>query len=318
MQLFLLFPVKLLLGLAILVAIAYLAVCIFLLLRQNRLIFFPSSKIETTPADFNLAFEDVWIPIEKSQRKVTLNRGTAKQGSSSHQLHSWWIPAKGAANRVVLYLHGNGYNVGANLAQALQFHQIDLSVLLIDYRGYGQSNGGFPTEASVYQDARAAWKYLTQERKISPEQIILFGHSLGGAIAIDLALEHSNAAGLIVQSSFISMRAMVDHLGQFWMFPIDFLLTHRFNSITKVRSLKMPVLYTHGTADTLIPVAMSEALHAATPEPKQLLLVDGAEHNNIPDIGGCFYLQRLKEFVDQLHLYGQNQARNGERAERQA
>jgi fermentation-respiration switch protein FrsA (DUF1100 family) len=298
MRLLLLFPVKLLLGSAILVTIAYLAVCIFLLLRQNRLIFFPSSIIETTPKDFNLVFEEIWIPVEIPQRN-----GSRKQRVSKHQLHGWWIPAPDPENGVVLHLHGNGYNIGANLAQALQFHQIGLSVLLIDYRGYGQSNGDFPTEAAVYQDARAAWNYLTQERKISPEQIILFGHSLGGAIAIDLASEYPTAAGLIVQSSFTSMRAMVDRLGRFWMFPIDVLLTHQFNSISKVRSLKLPVLYTHGTADTLIPPAMSELLYKATPEPKQLLLIAGAEHNDIPQVGGSTYLQTLKEFVEDVLRY---------------
>jgi hypothetical protein len=298
MQLLLLFLLKFLLGSVILVAIAYLAVCIFLLLRQNRLIFFPSSTIETTPGDFNLIFEDVWIPVEARRRNVP-----QRQAVSKHQLHSWWIPAKNLENGVVLYLHGNGHNIGANLTQALQFHHLDLSVLLIDYRGYGQSNGDFPTEAAVYQDARAAWNYLTQERKISPEQIILFGHSLGGAIAIDLALEYPEAAGLIVQSSFTSMRAMVDQLGQFWMFPVDFLLTHQFNSISKVRSLKLPVLYTHGTADALIPAAMSELLYNATPEPKQLLLIAGADHNDIPSVGGSTYLQTVKAFVEYVFKY---------------
>ncbi|UBF25650.1 alpha/beta hydrolase [Kovacikia minuta CCNUW1] len=302
MQLLLLFPLKLLSGLLILGAIAYLTVCIFLLLRQNRLIFFPSPTIETTPGDLNLVFEDVWISVETPRRSVPTQSGVFK-----HQLHSWWIPAKDAEQGVVLYLHGNGYNVGANLAQAFQFHQVNLSVLLIDYRGYGQSMGSFPTEATVYQDARAAWNYLTQERGISSKQIILFGHSLGGAIAIDLALEHPEAAGLIVQSSFTSMRAMVDHIGQFRLFPVDLLLTQQFNSISKVRSLKLPVLYTHGTADTLIPSAMSELLYAATPEPKRLYLIANAEHNNIPEVGGSSYLQELKDFVGLINTFQHRQ-----------
>ncbi len=288
MQFLLLFVLKLLVGLVIFGALVYLAICIFLLLRQNRLIFLPSSTIETTPRDFNLVFEDVWIPVETFKRDV------------KHQIHSWWMPASGPERGVVLHLHGNGHNVGANLTQALQFHQLNLSVLLIDYRGYGQSIGSFPTEASVYQDARAAWNYLIHKRNISPGQIVLFGHSLGGAIAIDLAVEHPEAAGLIVQSSFTSMRAMVDQMGQFRIFPVDFLLTHQFNSITKVRSLQMPTLYIHGTHDPLIPYSMSEALYAETAEPKELLLIPGADHNNIPEMGAFPISRHLKRSLNRL------------------
>jgi alpha-beta hydrolase superfamily lysophospholipase len=206
---------NLFLGLGVLLAIAYLTICLFLFFRQNRLIFFPTSVLTAKPSDLNLAYEDVWISV----------------GESHHPLHSWWIPAAGEPVGVVLHLHGNGYNIGANLSQAVQFHRLGLSVLMLDYRGYGLSQGDFPTEASVYQDARAAWNYLTQTQQISPDRIFLFGHSLGGAIAIDLAITLPTTAGLIVQSSFTSMRRMVDQMGQFWMFPIDLLLTHHPQSV---------------------------------------------------------------------------------------
>lgn len=272
-------------GIVTLAAIAYLAVCIFLLMRQNRLMFFPTAAIETTPTSYNLPYEDVWIPV----RLIP----------SVERMHGWWLPAKGTARGVVLHLHGNGYNISANLGQAYEFHQLGLSVLLVDYRGYGRSEGPFPTETQFYQDAEAAWSYLTQTRRIPPDQILIYGHSLGGAIAINLAVNHPEAAGLIVQSSFASMGAMSLQRG-FWMFPVDLLLTQRFDSLQKVRSLKLPVLYVHGTVDSVVPAQMSETLFAATPEPKYLHWVPGADHNDVAEVGGTTYLQVLEQFIEHV------------------
>ncbi len=267
-------------------AIAYLAICGFLLMAQNRLMFFPSSTIETTPEQLGLPHQDVWIPVQV--------------GNKVERMHAWWIPARGTERGVVLYLHGNGVNVGANVGQAERFHRLGFSVLLIDYRGYGLSQGGFPTETSLYQDAAAAWTYLTQTRQIQPAQIWLYGHSLGGAIAIELATHHPDAAGLIVQGSFTRMRAMVDHVGQFWLFPIDLILQHRFESIGKVRSLRLPVLYVHGTADSVVPSQMSRELFHASSQPKQLYLVEGADHHDVGEVGGVAYLRTLDQFMSQF------------------
>ncbi len=282
----LLFP-RLLLALGSGLAIAYTSSCLFLLVRQNRFIFLPSASIEATPDLFNLPYQDIWLPIPSGPGKT-------------ERLHGWWIPAKGPETGTVLFLHGNGLNIGANASQAHRFHQLGLPVLLIDYRGYGRSEGGFPTEAKVYQDAEAAWTYLTQERQIPAQQIFVYGHSLGGAIAIDLAAQHPDAAGLIVESSFTSMREMVDYRGKFGIFPVDLLLTQRFDSISKVKSLHLPVLFIHGTADKLIPAQMSQALFAATPEPKELVLIPQAEHNDVAAIGGLHYLQAIRSFVKQF------------------
>lgn len=269
------------------VAFAYLIACIAILFYQNHLIFFPTANLETTPAAYNLFYRDVWIPVPAGFNKT-------------ESLHGWWIPAAEMETGVVLHLHGNGFNIGANLSQALCFHQLGLSVLLIDYRGYGRSPGKFPTESSVYADANAAWNYLVNEKRILPRQILLYGHSLGGAIAIHLATQHAEAAGLIVQSSFTSMRAMVTQLGHFWLFPIDLLLTQKFDSIHKVTSLTRPVLFTHGTADRTIPAAMSQQLFAATPEPKQVFLVADADHNDVAEVGGIEYTHTLRKFIDQI------------------
>jgi pimeloyl-ACP methyl ester carboxylesterase len=267
-------------------AIAYGSICVFLLLRQNHYIFFPSSIIEKTPALFNLDYEDAWIPVSPKTRQI-------------ERIHAWWIPANEPEARVLLYLHGNGFNIGANIAHATRFHQLGFSVLLVDYRGYGRSQGGFPSESQVYQDAEAAWNYLIQKRQIPGNQIFVYGHSLGGAIAIDLAVSHPEAAGLILESTFTSMQAMVALSSQFRIFPVKLLLNQQFDSITKVKLLKMPVLFIHGTADSLVPVEMSKMLFAVAAEPKQIFLVPAAGHNDVADVAGNEYLQTIEEFVEQ-------------------
>lgn len=263
-------------------AIAYLSACLYLFLEQKRFIFFPSTAIEITPADFNLVYQEVWLPVKN-------------QGGKVERIHGWWIPGNG--EKTLLYLHGNGINIGANVAHADRFHQLGFSVLLIDYRGYGRSEGNFPTETAVYQDAETAWNYLVKEKKIAAKQIFIYGHSLGGAIAIDLAVKYPDAAGVIVQSSFTSMRQMVDNMGYYRIFPSSLLLHQKFDSISKVAYLKIPVLFIHGVADEMIPDRMSQKLFAAAPEPKQLFLAPEAGHNDVAEITGEKYFQVIRDFL---------------------
>jgi hypothetical protein len=270
------------------IAIAYSVACVFLWFRQKYFIFKPPRAIRTTPEAFNLNYQEVWLPVSTAS------------GQTSH-IHGWWIPASAAPEaKVWLYLHGNGSNVGDEMKRAFWFHQLGFSTLLIDYRGYGRSEGQFPTESSVYEDVEAAWNYLTQVRHIPAERIFLYGHSLGGAIAIDLALRHPNLAGLVVEGSFTAMRSMVAHLyRQFLIFPVKLLLHQRFDSLSKVRSLAMPILLIHGTADPVVPAHMSQALFTAATEPKKLLLVPEAGHHNVEELGSVQYLQAIQWVVEQ-------------------
>ncbi|MBW4564707.1 MAG: alpha/beta hydrolase [Mojavia pulchra JT2-VF2] len=277
---------KLLLWSSIVAAIVYCALCLFLFVQQPRFIFFPTSVIETTPEFFNLPYEEVWLPVTVRSRKT-------------ERIHGWWIKAKQPNAKVLLYLHGNGLNIGANIAHASRFYQLGFSVLLIDYRGYGRSEGTFPNEMKVYQDAATAWNYLVQQLKIPPNHIYIYGHSLGGAVAIDLAVKHSDAAGLIVENSFTSIQEVVAYRNLFWMFPVNLILTQRFESIKKISKLKMPVLLIHGTADLTVPFFMSQKLYAAAPEPKKLILVPEAGHNDVADLTGEQYLQWINDFVQQ-------------------
>ena len=276
-----------LLSIGAIAIILYTAACLYLFFQQTRFIFFPSSAIETTPEFFNLDYQEVWLPVKTKSGEV-------------ERMHGWWIPASQPNAQVLLYLHGNGINIGANVAHANRFHRLGFSVLLPDYRGYGRSEGSFPTEAAVYQDAAVAWDYLVQERKIQPEQIFLYGHSLGGAVAIDLAVKHPDAAGLIVESSFTSIRDIVDYQSIYRIFPIDLILNQRFDSIRKVRSLALPVLFIHGTADLRVPATMSQQLYEAAPQPKQLVLIPDAGHNDTAETAGDKYFQMMQKFIQQV------------------
>ncbi|ALF55365.1 phospholipase [Nostoc piscinale CENA21] len=288
-QLLFLFKFRMLLVFGIVVAIAYCSISLFLFFQQPKFIFFPSTVIEKTPDSFNLPYQEVWLPVKTSLGKV-------------EKIHAWWIPANQPDAKVLLYLHGNGLNIGANIAHSQRFHQLGFSVLLIDYRGYGRSQGDFPNEMRVYQDAATAWQYLTQQQQIPPQQIFIYGHSLGGAIAIDLAVKHPQAAGLIVESSFSSIREMISTRKWFSIFPIDLILTQRFDSIKKVPQLQMPVLFIHGTADSTVPAYMSQKLYDAAPEPKQLILVPNADHNNTAVTAGGKYLQWVQSFVQKAGM----------------
>ncbi|HSF75610.1 MAG TPA: alpha/beta fold hydrolase [Microcoleus sp.] len=272
-------------------AIAYIASCILLFFLQTRLIFQPTPTIAKTPDAFNIPYQEVWLPIKGRSRKIA-------------KLHGWWLPA---ANRqslgTLLYLHGRGLNIGANINQSYRFRQLGFSVLLIDYRGYGRSQGSFPSEYQVYEDAETAYNYLVKQRQLSPSEIFLYGHSMGGAVAVELAIAHPEAAGLIVQSSFTSMLDMVERYSIMRLFPLRLLLTQKFDSLAKVKLLRIPVLFAHGTADPLIPSGMSKKLYAASPEPKKILLVPNAKHNN----GDAFfnsseYRQILVDFGDKYRM----------------
>jgi pimeloyl-ACP methyl ester carboxylesterase len=261
------------------VLILYLGLFSLLRIYQAKLIFFPSPVVKTSPEDYHLSYREVWFKVANTK------------------IHGWWIPAAQSSAPVLLYLHSNNTNNGTTLSLARGFHKVGLSTLFIDYRGYGKSGGGFPHEKTVYEDAEAAWHYLTVERQISPNRIFLYGHSLGGAIAIDLATRHRDLGGIIVEGTFTSMEDMANDIGLYHLFPTNLLLTQRFDSLAKIKFLRTPILFIHGTKDGIIPFWMSRKLFAAAPQPKKLLFIPEAGHNNVAKIGGDKYLRELKQFI---------------------
>ncbi|MFY9261487.1 MAG: alpha/beta fold hydrolase [Gallionella sp.] len=262
-------------------AVLYLAACLFMWGTQVDQVFQPSPILQTNPARMGMSYQEVHVPV-----------------GENGLLDGFWVPATQANAPTFLYFHGNYRNIGNNLDHTQRLHQLGYNVLLVDYRGYGRSVGAKkPSEAQVYADAEATWQYLTKVRGISPKQVFIYGHSLGGGIAINLATHHPEAAGLITESTFTSMSDMgkLDYA----FLPIDWLLNQRFESLQKVPSLKLPVLFIHGTWDPKIPVEMAKQLYAAAPQPKTLLLIEGGEHNNTGAIGWVEYQSSVTAFVQQ-------------------
>ena len=261
------------------VATLYIAFCLLLRNGQTKLIFLPHHETRSTPQAYGWDYQDVWLDVGEDK------------------VHGWWLPASNTTAPTLLYFHGNGSNNGDLMELAAIFRQLELSVFLIDYRGYGQSSPVFPNENRVYEDAEAAWQYLVRERKISPEKIVVYGHSLGGAIAIELATQHPEMAGLITEGTFTSIADMARLSPVMKLLPLSWVVTQRFDSIAKVGSLQMPILILHGTADEVIPFDMSEKLYAAAPQPKQREVFELAGHSNLPQFGGKQFTTAIARFV---------------------
>jgi len=263
----------------LLLLVGYLGACGYLWATQRQAIFEPAREFQTTPVRMGLPYEEVHIPVGQDE------------------IAGWWIASASADAPTALYLHGNFRNRGYNLDHVARLHDMGCNVLVIDYRGYGDSSAVGPTEQGVYADAEAAWQYLLKTRGIPAGRAFIFGHSLGGDIAIDLAVQHPEAAGLITEGTFTSMQAMAER--DYSFLPVGLLLNQRFDSIDKISRLKMPLLLIHGTWDPRIPVSMADALYAAAPQPKQLLKIAGGEHSNSGVVGKVEYRAAVSAFIRQ-------------------
>lgn len=215
--------------------------------------------------------------------------------------HAWWWPAANADAPTVLYLHGTRWSLTGQVFRIEQLRDFGFSVLAIDYRGFGKSDGDLPSEKTVYEDARVAWDWLAKEQPDASRRFI-YGHSLGGAIAVDLAAaisrggEHAPAAasGLIIESTFTTLADMAREITYSWM-PVGLLLTQKFDSASKMKDVTMPVLVVHGSADRYVPFRFSKTLYDAAPGPKRYLLIEGGSHNNSMRTGADDYRRALHE-----------------------
>ena len=265
--------------------------CAYIETKQRELIFRAERDVHTTPADRGMAYEDLWIKV-------------AEAGGGEAKVHGWFIPgrapavaAQGAtgAAPTVLYLHGVRWSLSNHLFRIARWHQMGFDVLAIDYRGFGRSDGELASEAQTYEDAQAAWDYL-RTRVPDPAKRFVYGHSLGGAVAIELAVRNPEIAGLIVESSFTSMQAMAELQGYSFL-PVSLVLTERYDSLSKIGAVRMPVLFVHGTSDRFVPPTMSEALYAAANAPKRLVLVEGASHSNASGYAYDRYADAVRDLV---------------------
>ena len=263
----------------------YVAVCAALWVFQRHLIFEPDRVMHSRASDYRFPVEDVVIPIPHP-------------GPAAHTLRGWWIPSPRANAKTVLYLHGNDGNVSTSMAGIAPLQALGYSILLVDYRGYGRSDDEFPSEAGVYEDAQAAWNYLAHERRLNSADVFIYGHSLGAAIAVELALRHPDAAGLVVESGFTSIEDMAALENRYALVPIGPFLNQRFDSIDKVPALRLPVLYLHGTADEIVPYAMGERLYKASGGIKRFVAIESAHHEDNAVVGGARFRAAIESFVN--------------------
>jgi fermentation-respiration switch protein FrsA (DUF1100 family) len=242
----------------------------------DGMIFHPSPGADLRPEQLGLAGEDVFLETEDGVR-----------------IHGFWLPAEGAT-RALLFLHGNAGNASHRLPNAADLVRLGAHVLLLDYRGYGLSDGR-PSEAGVYADARAGLAHLLQARGLEEGRVVVFGRSLGGAVAVDL-VQGRGVAGLILESTFTSVADMARGL----LPPAAPFVGGRFDSESKIGGLRAPLLFFHGDRDEIVPYALGQKLFEAAPEPKTFETLHGAGHNNTVLVGGQPYFERIRRFLDEV------------------
>ncbi|MEJ2762125.1 MAG: alpha/beta hydrolase, partial [Gammaproteobacteria bacterium] len=237
-------------------------------------IYFPDRMLVATPARVSLPYEEVDLQTRDRIR-----------------LHGWFIPAPDA-RLTLLFLHGNAGNISHRLESLQVFHELGVNVFIFDYRGYGGSDGK-PSEQGTYRDASAAWHYLTEIRGIPGSRIVLFGRSLGGALAVWLA-GRTRPAALILESTFTSVRDMA---ARFYPYlPVSLLIRVRYPTLDRIGSLHLPILIVHSADDEIIPYACARRLYDAAPGPKVLLTLHGG-HNDGFLTSGVLYRQGLADFL---------------------
>ncbi len=249
--------------------------CAWLGEKQGELIFSPV-KGNWRGAQASPGFAEQWIPV----------------GGNGDQLHAYWVESKDPQAPVLLYLHGARWNLSGSTSRIQRWRDLGFSVLAVDYRGFGQSTDVAPSEQLSYEDAQAAFDHLGKLAPGKPRFIV--GHSLGGAIAVDLAVRNPDASGLVIEATFTSVREMIA-TQRWWYTPVTFLLTQEFDSRSKIGSLKMPVMVVHGTEDRIVPYEMGEKLYELAPQPKRFIRVEGGSHHNLSAAAFDEYRRTLAE-----------------------
>jgi alpha-beta hydrolase superfamily lysophospholipase len=273
-------PVRrgLLLLLAVAAAIGLQAGCATLDEKQREWIFQPGTRSWGGATAEGL--QDVWIEHRPAGADTPV------------RLHGLWLPQPAANAPVLLYLHGARWDVRSSANRMRRMHELGFAVLGIDYRGFGQSSPLLPGEAEATEDALAAWRWLATQHPQSPRYV--FGHSLGGAIAVNLAARVADERGLIVEGSFPSIREVVSTFKWGWL-PVGPLITQRFEAGERIGRVGAPVLVVHGSEDRLIRPELGRRLYEQAAEPKRFVLVEGGSHHNTNSLGQAQYRDALRQ-----------------------
>ena len=209
-------------------------------------------------------------------------------------IHGWFFPNE-SAETTILFFHGNAGNLSDRFGWMAMLTQLPAKVLIVDYRGYGKSEGK-PSEEGLYLDAEAAYDWLVGTKGTKPETLLIYGNSLGGAPAAELALRKA-ARGLIMQSTFTSAPDMAARMFPF--LPVKSLVRSQFNNLEKVRKIQIPKLFVHGSEDDLVPTSMGRELHKYAAEPKAWLELPGAGHNDTTSRYGNKILEGIRAMVQE-------------------
>ena len=265
---------------AFLLGLGLMAGCSSLDERQRAWIFQPSDRSWGGGLAAAEGMDDVWIAFK------------APSSGEPATLHGLWLPAVKPNSPVLLYLHGARYNVTGSAPRMRRMQELGFSVLAVDYRGFGKSTSALPSEETAYEDARHAWDWLAATYPDRPRYI--FGHSLGGPIAIQLASEVNDERGTLVEGAFTSIADVVGTTQWGWM-PVSLLITQRFDAIRRVDKIGSPLLVVHGENDRLILPSLGRKLYEAAAEPKLFVLVEGGSHHNTNSVGQVQYRQALAQ-----------------------
>jgi fermentation-respiration switch protein FrsA (DUF1100 family) len=268
----------------IFLVVCFTGVIVLMAVFERSLIYFPTRYPE--------GFWDTEAVARGSGCTIEDEYFTADDGV---HLHGWWCRrvSGGATDPVLLFFHGNAGNLSDRAGLAIELaRRANAEVFIVGYRGYGRSEGR-PDEEGLYLDARAAWRHLTQDGGVDPKRIVLFGKSLGGAVAVDLA-SRVPAAGLIVESSFTSVPDMAR---AHYPFVPRFIIRTRMDSLAKIQSVACPKLFIHSRADEVVPYRLGRRLFEAASEPKLFCEVVGAGHNETAIVGGDVYFEAIGDFV---------------------
>jgi fermentation-respiration switch protein FrsA (DUF1100 family) len=245
---------------------------------QSRLVFHPSRDFSAYPSDIGLRFEDVFLETEDSLK-----------------IHSWFVfTNEPKRNGVVLFCHGNAGNISDRIFSIDFFNKLGYDVFIFDYRGYGKSDGT-PSEQGTYLDANAAYEYLVEKKGMPEDKIVIFGRSIGGAVAVDLAAR-VNPAALIVESSFTSVPDMARRIYPF--LPTGLICRIKYDSLSKMKAIKCPLLVVHSPDDEMIPFEMGEKLYNASFGQKSFLKISGS-HNEGHIESGDAYEDGVGNFLKQ-------------------
>lgn len=251
--------------------------------NESSFLYFPEKTLETSPEEFGIVYGEVRIP-----------------STDSVQLVGWIVPSADTSTLWLLYLHGNAGNVGMRgyVEHYAQLHKLGLNILTVDYRGYGESSGN-PTEQGIYDDARAGYEYLRSAQHVPPERIVVYGYSLGSAIAVDL-VSKVPSAGLIVEGSFTS----IPDVGQehYPYLPVRMVARSRFASSVKIGSITGPKLFIHARDDHTIPIRFGRELFDFAPEPKTFLEVKGG-HENAHNVDARLFYAGIQLFLIQVNAH---------------